>query len=110
MTAPQRSQGALATVLGVVVLLLFGALAHSLLGIAHLIGVLVELAIAVVIAVVALGMAQFLSVRLSAPRWLWGLAFAVPTFVGSLGGGFLHDAFYGLLWLLAGIVGANYRR
>lgn len=110
MTAAQREQGALVTVIGVVVLLLFGALARSGLGIAHLFGILVELGVATLVAFVAFGMSRFLAAKLIAPSWLWGLAFALPTFVGSLGGGFLHDVFYGLLWLIAGILGANSRR
>ncbi len=73
MTAPPRSQGSLVTVLGVVVLVLIGALAHSLLGIAHLLGLLVELAAAAVIAFVVFGLARFLSMRVSAPGWLWGV-------------------------------------
>ena len=55
-------------------------------------------------------MSRFLSAKLSAPSWLWGIAFALPTFVGSIGGGFLHDGLFGLIWLLAGIIGANNRR
>ena len=110
MATSAPSQGSLVAALGVVVLLLFGALARSLLGIAHLFGILVELGMAALIAFVALGMSRFLSSRLSAPGWLWSVAFALPVFVGSLNGGFLHDAFYGLFWLLAGIIGAGYWR
>ncbi len=110
MTIPPRSEGSLVIVLGVVVLVLIGALAHSLLGIAHMFGLLVELGAAALIASVAFGLARFLSMRVGAPGWLWGVAFVVPTFAGSLGGGLLHDGMFGLVWLLAAIVGANHRR